>query len=231
VKTAVRLSGESICFVGCSASVYRERAQQGELGGEWHRVFNGVDVDKYTFVPAVSDDAPLAFLGRLEPIKGVHHAIAIARLCGRRLLIGGNRVEAQAAYFEREIAPHLDGDRVRWLGPLDDPGKDALLGQAAALLMPVECEEAFGIVMAEALACGTPVIGFPRGGVPEVILEGKTGFVCSSVEAAARAVARLGALDRRAARVDCETRFSERAVVDGYEQLYRRQIARLNGIR
>lgn len=221
VAIAERLAGPSLLFTGCSTSVYAHRPTTH--GGRWRTVFNGVDVDKYAFVPTVAPDAPLTFLGRLEREKGAHNAIAIARAAGRRLIIAGNRVDAphDPRYFDDEIAPHLDGDLVRYVGPVDDAQKNALLGSAVAFLMPIEWEEPFGIVMAEALACGTPVIGFPRGSVPEVIREGVNGFSCRSVDEAARAVERAAALDRATVRRDCVARFGNRSIVGQYEALYR----------
>jgi len=218
VATAVRLAGDSIRFTGCSTSVYGSSARRGR----WQTVFNGVDVAKYTCVATVPDDAPLVFLGRLDPIKGAHHAIAIAAAVGRRLVIAGNRGNAATSdgYFERAIVPHLDGDRVRYIGPVDDAVKDQLLGSAAALLMPVEWEEPFGIVTVEAMACGTPVVGFHRGALPEIIRDGSTGFLCRTVEQAVGAVGRLGLIDRRRVRAECERRFSAAAIVAAYEQLY-----------
>ena len=223
VKIAVRLAGQSIRFTACSQSVCRERPSQGLHGGTWQAIFNGVDMSRYDLVPRVAPDAPLAFLGRLEAIKGVHHAIAIARTAGKRLIIAGNRVDSASGrdYFDRRIAPHLDGRHVTYLGAVDDEQKNALLGSVAALLMPVEWEEPFGIVMAEALACGTPVIGFARGSIPEVVDDGVNGYLCRTVEEAAAAVGRLEQIDRKVVRADCETRFSERAIVDAYERLYR----------
>ena len=220
VGSATRLAGNSIRFTACSSSVYRDRPARGV--GTWHTVFNGVALAKYDFAPRVAPDAPLVFLGRLEPMKGAHHAIAIARQSGRPLIIAGNRVEEGdgARYFAERIAPALEGGDVTYLGPVDDTQKNDLLGAAAALLMPVEWEEPFGIVMAEALACGTPVIGFPRGSVPEVVKDGVTGYVCPTAEAAAGSVARLDRLDRAAARADCEARFSDGAIVDAYERIY-----------
>lgn len=226
VKTAVRLAGESIRFTGCSSSVYRERAAHGTSAGRWDTVFNGVEIAKYDLVPQVSPDAPLVFLGRLEAVKGAHHAIAIAQGAGRRLIIAGNQVPGAvgAEYFARRIAPHLGGAAVSYVGPVDDGGKNRLLGAAAALLMPVEWEEPFGIVMAEALACGTPVIGFPRGSVPEVVRDGLNGYLCGSVEEAVVAVGRLADIDRVKARLDCEARFGDRAIVEAYEALYREAV-------
>jgi len=225
VRTARRLAGPSVHFVGCSNSVL-----SGDPGDQvpWRRIFNAIEIDRYRFRAVVAPDAPLVFLGRIEPIKGTHHAIAIALAAGRRLVIAGNQVTTgpDAGYFGRAIAPHVDGERVRYVGPLDDAGKDDLLGGAAALLMPVEWEEPFGMVMIEALACGTPVIGFARGGVPEVVRDGITGWLCRTVGDAAAAVARLDRLDRRAARADCEARFGAGAYVDQYERLYYEMVAR-----
>jgi glycosyltransferase involved in cell wall biosynthesis len=188
--------------------------------GEWRTVFNGVDLAKYTFRSEVEDDAPLAFLGRLEPIKGAHNAIAIAKASGRRLVIAGNRVAESCEYFESLIAPHIDGDRVAYLGPVDDQAKNALLSRSSALLMPIEWEEPFGIVMAEAMACGTPVIGFARGSVKEVVREGVNGFICRGNAEAVAAAGNLGGISRAVVREDCARRFSSTVVVDQYEGLY-----------
>ena len=221
VKTATRLAGESLCFTACSTSVYSASRPTTDRS-RWITVFNGVDLTKYQFRERVDADAPLAFLGRLEPVKGAHHAIAIAKAAGRRLVIAGNRVETgnAAGYFDREIAPHLDDDAVRYIGAVDDTQKNALLGAASALLMPIEWEEPFGIVMAEALACGTPVVGFRRGSVPEVVRDGVNGFTCSNVPEAVELVRCLTTIDRSQVRNDCERRFSDRVIVDQYEQLY-----------
>lgn len=222
VRMAVRLAGDSIRFTACSSSVFREHPRQGERAGEWRAIFNGVEMEKYDFVPQVAGDAPLVFLGRLEPIKGAHNAIEIAKRAGRKLVIAGNQVRTgpDADYFERQIAPHLDGDQISYVGPVDDAQKNALLGSAAAFLMPIEWEEPFGIVMAEALACGTPVIAFPRGSVPEVVRDGTNGYSCVDIDGAVGAVGRLDRIDRAAVRRDCERRFSAGVIVDAYEELY-----------
>jgi glycosyltransferase involved in cell wall biosynthesis len=173
-------------------------------------------------VETISSDAPLMFLGRLERIKGPHHAIAIAARAGRPLVLAGNIVTdgPDASFFDREIRPHVDGARVRYVGAVTDEQKNTLLGAAAALLMPIEWDEPFGIVMAEAFACGTPVIGLRRGSVPEVVRHGVCGFVCDSVRQAAEAVADLDRIDRRAVRRDCESRFGAAVVSSEYERLY-----------
>lgn len=224
VARAVRLSSGSLQFAACSSSMYASRPAGT---GTWHTVFNAVDVTRFTPAPAVADDAPLVFLGRLERIKGVHHAIAIARRTGRRLIIAGNRVASSEGetYFTEAVAPHLDDARVTYVGEVDDAQKVTWLSQSAALLMPIEWEEPFGIVMAEALACGTPVVGFRRGAVPEVVRHGATGYVCDDVDDAVDAVGRIAAIDRARCRQDAEARFSGQALVDAYERVYREAAA------
>lgn len=237
VRRAVRLAGSSIRFTACSTHMYcpQENEVRRRLPGAFDEkrrltsffstIFNGVDLTNYTAVPRVADDAPLVFLGRLERIKGVHHAIAIARGAGRRLVIAGNRVDSVDGrdYFAREIEPRLGAD-AQYIGPVDDRAKNELLGAAAAMLMPIEWDEPFGIVMAESFACGTPVIGFARGSVPEVVDDGRTGFVVKDVAGAADAVGRLASIDRRTVRAECERRFSAPIIVDAYEALYREML-------
>ena len=223
IARAVKLAGTSIAFTGCSASVYRDQPAHIDTG-RWLTIPNGVDVARFTCTASVAPDAPLMFLGRLEPIKGAHHAIAIARLANRRLLIAGNKVPEYTAYFDERIAPHLDGSRVTYVGAVDDVQKNTWLGAAAAFLMPIDWEEPFGIVMAEALACGTPVIAFKRGSVPDIVRDGINGFACESVEDAAAAVGRLHTIDRRRARADCEARFDAPVIISQYESLYTEMI-------
>jgi glycosyltransferase involved in cell wall biosynthesis len=217
ICTARRLGRTSMQFTACSSNVYRDAPAND---GPWHTIFNGVDLAKYTFRPDVGEDAPLAFLGRIEPIKGAHNAIAIAKAAGRRLTIAGNRVPQYRDYFASQIAPHVDGDRVQYIGPVDDAAKNALLSSSAALLMPIEWEEPFGIVMAEAMACGTPVIGFARGSVGEVVRNGVNGYACRGKADAVWAVARIATIDRQTVRRDCERRFSSTVIVGQYEKLY-----------
>lgn len=216
VRAAVRLAGDSLSFAGASASVYDERPMQGASGGRWHTLYDAIDPSLYQYRPDVAADAPLVFLGRVERIKGAHDAIAIARRAGRRLLIAGNRAAdgPERAYFEQEIAPHVDGDTIQYLGPVDDDAKNRLLGAAAALLFPIAWKEAFGIVMAESMACGTPIVAFPCGSVPEIVRDGVNGFVVRTVDEAVDAVSRLPAIDRARVRADCEARFSDTVLVD-----------------
>src|SRR6266850_5032182 len=221
VRRAAALGGDSILFTGCSTSLYAP-ANGAAAGTRWRTVFNCVDPSAYVPVMRVQADAPLAFLGRIERIKGTHHAVHIAKAAGRRLVIAGN--VADQDYFRAEVAPHIDSRLVRYVGEVDDAAKNRLLGAAAALLMPIEWDEPFGIVMAEAFACGTPVIGFSRGSVPEVVRDGVNGFLARGVAEATQAVARLDRINRGAVRRDCEQRFSSDAIVAAYEDIYREAV-------
>jgi glycosyltransferase involved in cell wall biosynthesis len=183
-------------------------------------VYNGVPLGTYRPNSAVPPDAPLAFLGRLERIKGVHLAIEVAQRSGRRLRIAGPAHREHQAYFREQVLPHVDGKHIEYIGPIDDTGKNELLGSSAALLMPVLWDEPFGIVMAEALACGTPVVGLRRGSVPEIVEDGVTGFVCDSVADMVTAVKRISTIDRRACRAACEQKFSDFAITEAYLHLY-----------
>jgi glycosyltransferase involved in cell wall biosynthesis len=199
--------------------------------GTWRLVYNGVPLAAYDFCPDPGPAAPLLFLGRVEEIKGPHVAIEVARRAGLPLVIAGNVPQEHRDYFEAKIRPHLDGSQVGYVGPVDDTAKNALLGRARALLMPVLWEEPFGIVMAEAMACGTPVIGLGRGAVPEVVEHGVTGYVVDDIDGLVAAVGRLGAISRAACRDRVERLFSDRAVVDAYEAVYREMLAEAGGRR
>lgn len=193
--------------------------------GRWHMVPNGVPLARYTATREVPADAPLVFLGRIEAIKGPHLAIEIARQAGIPLVIAGNVPAEHRAWFDAHIAPHIDGARVRYVGPVDDAAKNALLGRARALLMPILWDEPFGIVMAEALACGTPVLGTRRGAVPEVVDDGVTGYVRDTAGALVEAARLVHRLDRAACRRAVEARYSDNAVVEAYLAVYRERLA------
>jgi glycosyltransferase involved in cell wall biosynthesis len=184
-------------------------------------IHNGVKIEEFTYQAQVATDAPLVFLGRIEPIKGTHTAIRIAQATKRRLVIAGNRSESPAIdrYFKEQIEPHLS-DQITYIGPVDNLQKNRLLGEVAALLMPIEWDEPFGIVMAEALACGTPVIGIARGALPEIVDHGITGDCCLSIEEMIESVHRVGTYSRQACRRECEARFSAPVIVEQYISYY-----------
>jgi glycosyltransferase involved in cell wall biosynthesis len=222
---ARRLGARRLHYTAVSA-VMRDTGRPG--GGDWSVIYNCAVPSRFPFVGDTDPrTAPLVFLGRLDRCKGAHHAIAVARRLGRRLVIAGNvstRAD-QREYFEREVAPNVDGTLVTYIGPVDDVEKRALLGQAAAMLLPIEWEEPFPVVLPESMLCGTPLIAFRRGGVPEGIDDGRTGFLCDTVEEMAALVGRLPEIDRRAVRCEAEHRFSDRAIVEAYESLYKRVTA------
>lgn len=224
-RLAARLGGSRFAFTGCSEFI---AAQGRQWGGRWVAIPNFVDTDFYRFESSVAADAPLVFLGRVERIKGAHTAIAIARCAGKRLVIAGNRVNGGEGevYWEREIKPHLGRDGIEYVGPVDDAQKNDLLGRAAAMLVPIEWDEPFGIVFVESLACGTPVISCPRGALPEIVKNGEHGFLVSAVEEGLNAVRNLGTVARMDCRRRAEDLFSQNVVVSQYETLYREMISR-----
>ena len=221
IRAGQWLGGGRLTFSACSARMIDAVRHLAP----WRVIHNAVDTRRYRFTPAVSADAPLVFLGRIEAIKGPQVAIDVARRAGRRLVIAGNVPDEHRAFFEQRIRPHIDGYRVEYTGSVDDIQKSELLSQAAALLMPILWEEPFGIVMAEALACGTPVIGLARGAVPEVVEDGVTGFVRQQEDELVEAVNAVARLDRAACRRAAETRFSHTVLVSAHEALYRDVIA------
>jgi glycosyltransferase involved in cell wall biosynthesis len=162
----------------------------------------------------------LAFLGRVSPEKRVDRAIEIARASGMRLKIAAKVDASDRDYFETEIRPLLRTPGVDFLGEIGEADKESFLSGARALLFPIDWPEPFGLVMIEALACGTPVIAFRRGSVPEVIEHGRTGFLVDSVEEAAMAVAHLGGIRRAACRASFERRFTAQRMARDYVAAY-----------
>lgn len=224
VNWASRLAGRSLTFTGCSEHIC---GQGRPAGGTWHAIYNCVQLEKFTFQPQVADDAPLVFLSRLDPIKGAHHAIAAAKRANRRLLIAGNQVNSLQGmvYWQTQIAPHLGQNGIEYVGPVDDRQKNELLGKAAAMIVPIEWDEPFGIVFAEALACGTPVISTPRGSLPEIVRPGVDGFLVNSIDEAVEAIQQLPTINRQNCRQRVVNHFSAEVIVGQYEALYADQVA------
>jgi glycosyltransferase involved in cell wall biosynthesis len=220
MATARRLGARQLHYTAVSAAI-RDTGAPG--GGDWSVVYNCAVPSRYRFAGGTDPaTAPLVVLGRLDRIKGVHHAITVAERLGRRLIIAGNisPLAHEQAYFETEIKPRIDGRLVTYIGPVGDEAKQALLGGAAAMLMPIEWEEPFPVVLPESMLCGTPLIAFARGGVPEGIDHGRTGFLCDNVDEMTALVARLPELDRAVVRVEAERRFSDSAIAADYLRLY-----------
>jgi len=184
-------------------------------------VYNGIDVSKYEF-----NDAPenyFLFLSRLNEEKGIVNAIKAANLAKKKLVIAGNLVGgSEWQYFFNEIQPLLNTPNIKFVGEVDFAEKVRIMKNAEALLFPIDRDEPFGLVMIEAMACGTPVIAFNRGSVPEVVSEGETGFIVSDIEGMAKAMKKLSKLKR----LDCRNRvienFTLKMMVDKYEEIYKK---------
>jgi glycosyltransferase involved in cell wall biosynthesis len=184
-------------------------------------IHHGIDIDAFGTRAAPGDD--LLFFGRIHPHKGTADAIEVARRCGRRLVIAG--IVQDERYFEQEVLPHVDGDRVRYVGSVGAGERREVLGRAHALLHLIHFDEPFGFSVVEAMACGTPVIAYPRGSMPELVEDGRTGALVHDVAGAVDAVGRAGDLDRNAIRARAVERFSRSTMVDAYLDVYRSVLA------
>jgi len=181
-------------------------------------VYNGIDLSLYPLQQSPGDD--LIFLGRIHPDKGVHLAIEAARLSGYPLLIAG--IIQDKTYFREEVEPHLENRQIRYIGPVDVPGKNELFARARALLHLNTIPERFGLVLAEANAAGVPVIAMDLGSCREVIKDGQTGFLVNTVDEAVQAVQRIGEIDPVACRKRVRQCFSTETMVEAYERVYAR---------
>ncbi len=184
-------------------------------------IHHGIDTGAFTFAP--DPGSYLAFFGRIHPDKGVVAAIDAAKATGIPLRIAG--IIQDKAYFEREVMPRLDGDRVQFIGPVAAEDRSSFLGGAVALLHLIDFDEPFGFSVVEAMACGTPVIAFDRGSMRELIVDGLTGSVVCDVASAAAAISQVGRLHRRTVRDMAVQRFSSDRMVDEYVDVYRHAIA------
>jgi glycosyltransferase involved in cell wall biosynthesis len=179
-------------------------------------VYNGIDLSLYPLQETSGDD--LIFLGRIHPDKGVHLAIEVARLSGRRLIIAG--IIQDETYFREKLKPHIDDQQVCYIGSVGVAEKNELFARACALLHLNTIPERFGLVLAEANAAGVPVIAMDMGSCREVIKDGQTGFLVNSASEAARALKRLPEIDRRACRQRVQKCFSIKTMVEAYERVY-----------
>ncbi len=183
-------------------------------------VYHGLPQNLLTPLPG--ERGYLAFLGRICPEKCPDRAIRIARAAGMKLKIAAKIDRVDQEYFETTIRPLIDGDQVEMIGEINEAQKPAFLSGAAALLLPIDWPEPFGLVMIEAMACGTPTIAFPAGSVPEIIDHGVSGYVVPNEKAAVVAIGQLDRLSPNAIRARFEQRFTARRMAEDYLALYRR---------
>ncbi|TBR39455.1 MULTISPECIES: glycosyltransferase family 4 protein [Dyella] len=191
---------------------------------------HGIPGDLYR--PHIDGDKPyLAFLGRISPEKRPDRAIAIAKRAGMPLRMAAKVDAVDRAYFHEEIEPLLDDPLIEYIGEISDHEKEAFLGHARALLFPIDWPEPFGLVMIEAMACGTPVIAWNCGSVPGVVDHGLTGYIVANIDDAVTAISRLGHLSRERIRSVFERRFTANVMAAAYEDVYREVMRQSPGLR
>jgi len=179
-------------------------------------IHHGIDVKQFDFQP-VPDDT-LLFFGRIHHDKGVRQAIEIAGACNKKLILAG--IIQDQVYYDRYVAPHIDNLMVIYVGSVGPVERNRLLGQASVLLHPIQFDEPFGLSVIEAMACGTPVIAFDRGSMPELIENSQSGFLVGSVDEAVETVGRIKEIDRAACRRHVERHFTVDRMIDEYIQVY-----------
>jgi glycosyltransferase involved in cell wall biosynthesis len=217
IKYIIKLPNKNLIFTGCSTDLI----SRANVKGNWATVYNAIPFDNYTLQGQLSQDAPLMFLGRIEKIKGCHTAIQVAKETGQKLIIAGNvsPLSEEQKYFKEQIEPFIDGDQIVYVGQVNDEQKNKYLGMSKALLFPIEWNEPFGMVMVEAMACGTPVIGFNVGSVTEVIDEAITGFKVNTREEMIRAINKLPEIDRTGCYIHARERFDVPVIAENYLSL------------
>lgn len=203
-------------------------AMPPDVGGVYAgTVYNGIDVASFPFGSAAEKEDYLLFMGRISPEKGPHIACRVAKKLGMRLILAG-KIDADkpsdGEYFIQYVEPYLDGDHIVYVGEADARRKRELYRRACVTLTPILWEEPFGLVLAESLACGTPVISFARGAAPEIICNGVTGYLVSEgdEDAMAATVLRIDSIDATACRRDMEERFDVPVMASAYKKLYQR---------
>ncbi len=189
-------------------------------------VYHGIPLSEYQFCPAPDDY--LLFFGRIHNDKGTYEAIQVAQRVGMPLIIAG--IIQDEEYFRTKVAPYVDGQRIKYVGPVGQPRKSELLGHARALLHMINFDEPFGLSVVEAMACGTPVIAVQRGAMPELIDDGATGFLVAGWEEAVETVNKIESIDRAHCRAWVEERFSSDRMVDDYLTVYRKILSGKEGV-
>jgi glycosyltransferase involved in cell wall biosynthesis len=179
-------------------------------------IHHGVDIAQFDFQPDPDDS--LLFFGRIHPDKGTREALEIAKACGKKLILAG--IVQDQAYYDRYVAPHIGNDQAAYIGSVGPVERSRLLGKACVLLHPIQFDEPFGLSVIESMACGTPVIAFNRGSMPELVQNGKSGFLVNTVSEAVEAVAHVAEIDRKTCRRRVEQHFTADRMIDGYLHVY-----------
>jgi glycosyltransferase involved in cell wall biosynthesis len=218
IKIINNLPNKNLIFTACSNYC----VGTGNVAGKWKTVYNTIDFSMYQLNETPGEGAPLMFLGRLDKIKGVHTAINIAKASNNTLIIAGNipTTTDNYQYFKTRIEPLIDNRQIKYVGALSDEEKNRYLQQAKALLFPIEWDEPFGMVMIEAMACGTPVIAFNRGSVPEVVNPDITGLIVSNELEMLQALDKISRIDRAQCRIIAEQRFDVKVIAHEYLELF-----------
>jgi glycosyltransferase involved in cell wall biosynthesis len=185
-------------------------------------IHHGIDIQQFDFEPDPEDY--LLFFGRIHRDKGTKEALEIARACNKKLLIAG--IIQDEEYYRRYVTPRLDNKTAEYIGSVGPADRNRVLGKALAMLHPINFNEPFGLSVIEAMACGTPVIAFNRGSMPELIQDGRNGFLVNSVETAVRAVSAIQTIDRRDCRRRVETYFTADRMVEAYIEVYNKILRR-----
>lgn len=194
IEIFMKLPNKNLFFTGCS----KDLIDRANVPGNWTAIHNAIDFSKFTLNEKYEDEAPLIFLGRIERVKGCHTAIRVAKETNHKLIIAGNisKLSEEIEYYEKEIKPLIDNKQIIFIGEVNNQQKNEWLGKSKALLMPIEWNEPFGIVMIEAMACGTPVIGYNKGSVNEVVEERITGFKVDNVLDMINAIKKLRKINK-----------------------------------
>jgi glycosyltransferase involved in cell wall biosynthesis len=218
IKVINALPNKSLVFTACSDYC----VNTGNVAGEWHTIYNSMDFSNYNSTELNDKDAPLVFLSRLDKIKGADIAIQVALKTANKLIIAGNEPTTpdNIAYYKKTILPFIDQKQIIYVGSVNDRQKNVLLGKSQAMLFPLSGDEAFGLVMIEAMACGTPVIAFSHAAAPEVINEGASGFLVNNEQEMINAVGKIHLLNRTRCREIAEERFDVRVIAQQYLNLF-----------
>lgn len=218
IKWINSLPNQNLIFTACSDFC----VNTGNIAGTWKTVYNAIDFSNYTLKQNLPDNAPLIFLGRLDKVKGPHLAIEAALKTGENLIIAGSKPTTadNIEFFKKHVEPLIDGKQIKYIGAVNDPQKNEILGKCKALLFPISSEEAFGLVMIEAMACGTPVIGYNRAAVPEVITELKSGFIVNTLDEMCHSIKNIHKINRSVCRLTAQKKFDKRTIANEYLSLF-----------